>query len=250
MIPVLLLHDGGLWKSERFRPKTYVGDPTNAVRIFNDKEVDELIVLDVDASREGRGPDVRTVERLASECFMPLCYGGGIRHSRDARDLFAVGVEKVSLNHALLGTSSVAGDIAALAGSQAVVGSIDLVRRDGNLLLFDHVRRATVGKDWLATLNSYVAGGVGEILLNCVDRDGTLSGPDLEAARLAGGACRVPVIACGGVRGLVDAEKLIAEGASAVAAGALFVYRGPHRAILITYPRPEQLRRAESHDQD
>lgn len=242
LIPVLLLHEGGLWKTERFKPRTYVGDPTNAVRIFNDKQVDELIVLDIDASKLGRGPDYAAVERLASECFMPLCYGGGVTSLSQAETLFQLGVEKVALNSVLLRRPDLITEIADFAGSQAVVAGIDVLRTHAKSSRYSHVAGAPVAGDWRAAVARFCALGAGEILVNAVAQDGTLAGPDLELVREAADNSTVPLISVGGVRDLADAAAVVGEGAAAVGAGAMFVYRGRHRAVLISYPDVEMVR--------
>lgn len=238
VIPCLLLHKGGLYKTLKFGSPKYVGDPINAVKIFNEKEVDELMVLDIDASKERRGPDLALVEELAGECFMPLSYGGGIRSFEDARTLFKIGVEKVCLQTAAFAEPQLIRRIADHAGEQAVVVSIDIKR---NWL---GKAKLNVGEgDWQEAIRNFVAMGAGEILLNAVDRDGTLAGPDLELIREASAIADVPLIAIGGIGSLDDVRKAVEAGASAVAAGAFFVFHGPHRAVLITYPRYEELKR-------
>ena len=243
VIPCLLLSRSGLVKTVKFGSPKYVGDPINAVRIFNEKEVDELMVLDIDATREGRGPDFEQVEQLAGECFMPLCYGGGIRTFEDARTLFGLGVEKVAIQSAFLKDPTILRRIADHAGEQAVVASIDI---DKNWLGRQRVRTASGVKpatgDWRSLLRQAVSNGAGEILLMSVDRDGTLAGMDLELVGEASGLVDVPLIAAGGAGSLADIGAAVAAGASAVAAGAFFVFHGPHRAVLITYPRYEELR--------
>ncbi|MEO5772687.1 MAG: AglZ/HisF2 family acetamidino modification protein [Sphingomicrobium sp.] len=245
VIPCLLLspNRGGLVKTLKFAKPKYVGDPINAVRIFNEKEVDELMVLDIDATREGRGPDFAAIEELASECFMPLCYGGGIRSTEDARTLFSLGVEKVALQGAVWRNPGIVREIADKAGEQAVVVSIDVKRNWlGKPQLHSAAGIKPWFQDWRDAVRQAVAIGAGEILLNAVDRDGTFGGPDLglikEASELAG----VPLIAVGGISSLADMKAATDAGASAVAAGAYFVFQGPHRAVLITYPRYEELR--------
>lgn len=242
MIPCLLLSGGGLVKTMKFRKPQYVGDPINAVRIFNAKEVDELMVLDIDATREGRGPDFEMAEQLAGECFMPLCYGGGIRSPEDARALFACGVEKVCIQSAFHRDPAIARAIADHAGEQAVVVSIDVEK---DWLGRPRQRTAPGVKprhgDWRDTLREAVAMGAGEILLNSVEREGTLGGMDLPLIREASAMVEVPLIATGGAGSLADIKAATDAGASAVAAGAFFVLHGPHRAVLITYPRYEEL---------
>lgn len=245
VVPCLLLSPsrGGLVKTLKFAKPKYVGDPINAVRIFNEKEVDELMVLDIDATREGRGPDFKAIEELASECFMPLCYGGGIRSAEDARILFALGVEKVALQTAVMRNPGIVREIADRAGEQAVVVSIDIKRNwIGRPQLYSTAGAKTGFSDWQDAVRQAVAAGAGEILLNAVDRDGTLAGPDLDLIREASRIADVPLMAIGGIGSVADIKAATDAGASAVAAGAYFVFQGPHRAVLITYPRYEELR--------
>ncbi len=241
VIPALLLSDGGLVKTTAFAKPKYVGDPINAVKIFNAKEVDELIVLDIDASKRGRAPDFAMAEWLADECFMPLCWGGGVRDVEDARQLFSLGIEKVSIQSAALADMSIVTGISRRYGDQAVLVSID-VERDwrGRYRL-----RTANGRDkrnWQDVLKAAVAARAGEIMLTAVDRDGTRTGMDLDLIRRASAMVDVPLIASGGAGSLADMRAATDAGASAVAAGAYFVFQGPHRAVLITYPRPEELR--------
>jgi len=241
VIPSLLLSGGGLVKTMKFGSRKYVGDPINAIRIFNDKEVDELIVLDIDATREGRRPDFSLIEEMAGECFMPLSYGGGIQSVDDARTLFSLGVEKVVLQSAFLRDPAILRAIADRAGEQAVVASID-VARDwlGRRKLHGPAARGRF-RDWREALRAAVANGAGEVMLTSVERDGTLSGMDLEMIGEAAAMIDVPLIAAGGAGSLDDIRRAVGAGASAVAAGAFFVFHGPHRAVLITYPRYEEL---------
>jgi imidazole glycerol-phosphate synthase subunit HisF len=245
VIPCLLLSNsrGGLIKTTKFANPKYVGDPINAVRIFNEKEVDELMVLDVDATREGRGPNFQAIEELASECFMPLCYGGGIRNAEDAFTLFSLGVEKVAVQTAAARNPSLIRKIADRSGEQAVVVSIDVKRSwTGKRQVYSYAGAQLPTTDWRRAVRNAVELGAGEILLNAVDRDGTLAGPDLELIGEASRIADVPLIAIGGIGSLADVKAATDAGASAVAAGAYFVFHGPHRAVLITYPRYEELR--------
>jgi cyclase len=242
VIPCLLLRNGGLVKTRRFSDPKYVGDPINAIRIFNEKEVDELIVVDIAASREGRSPDFELVARFAEECFMPLAYGGGIASAEHASTLFSLGVEKVCLQSAPLNDPSIVTEIAERYGSQSVVVSVD-VKRDflRRPRLYSAAKRATLRTPWLSFAHAVVAAGAGEILLNAVDRDGTMQGIDLDLVRAAAPSLSVPLIALGGVGSLGDIKAAVMAGANAVAAGAFFVFHGPHRAVLITYPKYEEL---------
>lgn len=243
IIPSLLLSQGGLVKTRRFKQPQYVGDPINAVKVFNDKEVDEIIILDIDATKRGSGPDFSLIEELAEQCFMPLCYGGGIRNEADARTLFALGVEKVCLQTSFLEDPSIVRAISDRNGEQAVVVSID-VKKDwrGRSYAFNAAGRPLPTRDWKTLIRSAIDAGAGEIFLSSVDRDGTLAGMDLQMISEAGSISSAPVIAAGGAASLSDFRLAIDAGASAVSAGAYFVLYGPHRAVLITYPSPEEIR--------
>ena len=242
VIPSLLLRNGGLVKTERFAKPRYVGDPINAIRIFNEKEVDELIVLDIEASRLGREPDYELIAAFAGECFMPLCYGGGIRSIDQAHRLFALGVEKISVQTGALHDLALVSRIAEAYGSQAVVVSVDVSRSLlGRYQLYSAATTKTVSRDWTEFIRAAIAAGAGEILVNAVDRDGTMKGIDRTLIAKAAAECTVPLIACGGVASLADIKQAVEAGAAAVAAGAFFVFYGPHRAVLITYPKYDEL---------
>lgn len=242
VIPALLLRDGGLVKTRKFKDAKYVGDPINAIRIFNDKEVDELMVLDIIASKRGQDPDYAMIELFAGECFMPLCYGGGIRTLEQAARIFDLGVEKICIQSAALDDLTLISRIAKRFGNQSVVVSVDVKR---NWLkrpeLFDSRLCKAHKFDWISFAQDAVAAGAGEILLNAVDQDGEMRGMDLELIRNASSALSVPLIALGGVGSLEDIRAAVNAGASAVAAGAFFVFHGPHRAVLITYPLYQEL---------
>lgn len=237
VIPSLLLQGNGLVKTLKFRDPVYIGDPINAIRIFNEKEVDELLVLDIRASKEGREPNYHLIEKVAGECFMPLTYGGGIRTLEQARRIFSIGVEKISVQTSALDNLSIVREISNKFGSQSIVVSIDVER---NFIGHPRLRRNSPGggfkNNWLDFAKMAVEAGAGEILLNAVNKDGTLSGPDLSLISQASKEIPVPLIAVGGVASLQDIKKCVDAGASAVAAGAFFVFHGPYRAVLITYP--------------
>jgi len=242
VIPCLLLRNVGLVKTHKFANPKYVGDPINAIRIFNEKEVDELLVLDIDASKKNREPNYELIEQFAGECFMPLAYGGGITTVDQVKRLFSIGVEKVSLQTSALANLNLVTEIALRYGNQSVVMSIDIKK---NLLGRHKLYSSATGKileqDWLELIRRAIDAGAGEILLNAVDRDGTMSGMDLALIERAASVCSVPLIAVGGVGNLADIKAAVDVGASAVAAGAFFVYHGPHRAVLITYPKYNEL---------
>lgn len=242
VIPCLLLRNRGLVKTLKFANPKYVGDPINAIRIFNEKEVDELLVLDIEASKTKREPDYDLIEQFAGECFMPLTYGGGITTVDQAKRLFTIGVEKVSIQTSAINDLKLVSEIASRYGNQSVVVSIDIKK---NMLGRQKLYCASSGKvldqDWHQFMTQAVAAGAGEILLTSVDRDGTMSGMDILLIETAARSCPVPLIAAGGVGSLMDMKKAVTAGASAVAAGAFFVYHGPRRAVLITYPKYNEL---------
>ncbi|MCW3482249.1 AglZ/HisF2 family acetamidino modification protein [Neisseriaceae bacterium JH1-16] len=242
VIPCLLLKDGGLYKTQRFKDPKYVGDPVNSIKIFNDKEVDEIAVIDISASRNNREPDYSLIEQFASECFMPFCYGGGIHTSDQAARIFSLGIEKISLHSALFTHPGLITEVANRFGSQSVTVSVDIKR---NWLrqprVFNSRTRRTEDMPWLDFIRSLVDRGAGEIILNATDRDGTMNGYDLALIREAAAAIDVPLIALGGAANIDHLREAIDAGASAVSAGSMFVYHGPHRAVLINYPRQEDL---------
>jgi cyclase len=243
IVPCLLLRDQGLVKTTRFKNPKYVGDPTNAVRIFNDKEVDELVFLDITASSDGRQPQFELLARMTSECFMPLCYGGGVRSTADMRKLFAIGIEKVAVNTYAVERPEFIREAADVFGSSSVIVSIDVKKRllGRNEVVTLGGKRRT-GLDPVEHAVSMERQGAGELLLNSVDRDGTMLGYDLDLIRSVSDAVDIPVIACGGAGSIRDLYLAISQGgASAAAAGSMFVFHGPHRAVLITYPSPTEL---------
>lgn len=237
VIPCLLLQDRGLVKTRRFSRPKYVGDPINAIRIFNDKLVDELILLDIVASRTGADPDFELIARVAGECFMPLCYGGGIRTLDQARRIVACGVEKLSLNSAAIDDPDLVRALSRELGASSVVAAID-VKRDwrGRQRVYHPGRRRLTGLDPVEHCKAMVDAGAGEIFLNSVDRDGQFCGYDTALIEKVAAAVTVPVIACGGAADPADFRTALQCGASAAAAGSIFVFYGPHRAVLINYP--------------
>lgn len=246
VIPCLLLRGAGLVKTTRFKDPKYVGDPINAIKIFNDKEVDELVLLDITATREGRRPSFSTIEEVASECFMPLAYGGGIASVDDARRILKLGVEKVVFNTATWRAPEVVRDAAREFGSQAVVASIDVRRKlFGRHEVFVEAGARGTGVDPVDYARRMEDAGCGEIFLTSIDRDGTAKGYELDLIASVTSKVGVPVIAAGGAGSVADFGVAVREGgAAAVAAGAMFVFHGPHRAVLITYPSRGELEAA------
>lgn len=243
IIPCLLLQDDGLVKTLKFKKPKYVGDPINAIRIFNEKEVDELIVLDILASKRNSGPNYKLIKQIAEECFMPFCYGGGIKTIEQADRLFAMGVEKLSIQTSALENPALITQITDKYGSQSLVVSVDLKKNFfGKYRIYNSAKNLQVDQPWVDYLQTIVAAGAGEILLNMVDLDGTMSGMEFDLIAKATKEINIPIIAMGGMSSLEDIRKAVAVGASAVAAGAYFVFQqGPHRAVLITYPTPAEL---------
>ena len=243
VIPSLLLRRGGLVKTVKFENPKYVGDPINAVRIFNQKEVDELLFLDIGATDAGRGPNFDLIRDIASEAFMPFGYGGGVRTLDDARSLVDLGVEKVVLGSAAVERPELIGEVANVLGSQSVVVCID-VRKDllGRYRVVTHNGRTKTALKLAEWARSIEQNGAGEILVNSVDRDGTLSGYDVELLRRVSDSVGIPVVALGGAGSIDDFAAAVRDGgAAAVAAGSLFVFHGKHRAVLITYPSQTDL---------
>lgn len=242
VIPALLLHKGGLIKSVKFKDYRYVGDPINAVKIFNEKEVDEIAVIDIDAGRENRGPDIKKITEIAGEAFMPMAYGGGISTIEQVKDLFYNGIEKVMLNKAAVQTPGLITEAARLFGSQSVLVSIDVKKHffKGNQVYIENGRTNT-GITPVAFARQMENAGAGEILLNSIDRDGTYAGYDTALIKEVSKAVGIPVITMGGASSIADFKLAVDHGASAVAAGSLFVFQRPHQAVLISYPSQNDL---------
>ncbi len=242
VIPVLLLHKGNLVKSVKFKDYKYIGDPINAVRIFNDKEVNELVLIDIDASREKRGPDLKHITHIASEAFMPVAYGGGISNMAQVKEIFYNGVEKVIFNTAALEQPALITATAGQFGSSSTVVSIDVKRSLlGGYKIYAANGQKNTGKDPVVFAREMESAGAGEIFINSVDADGTMAGYDVNLVKKIAEAVSVPVIACGGAGSMQHFKQAIEAGASAVAAGSFFVFHGKHKAVLITYPLPAKL---------
>jgi len=241
-IPVLLLHGHGLNKTRQFEYWKYLGDPVNAVRIFNEKEVDELIVLDIDASRDGFDPRIKEIVELAGECFMPMAYGGGIKTLDQIKQLLSEGIEKVSLNTAAHDTPTLVEAAARSFGSQSVVVSIDVRRlADGAYSVFSNCGRVDRKVDPVEFAVHAQNLGAGELLLYDIDRDGMQGGYNLDLIKNVSAAVDIPVVAAGGAGKLEHLRQAIAAGAHAVAAGSQFVLIGRLDAVLISYPQQQEL---------
>lgn len=244
VIPCLLLKGQGLVKTTKFKDPTYLGDPINIVKIFNDKEVDELTFLDITATNENRKPPFALIESIASECFMPLGYGGGIRSLEDMKTLYNLGVEKISINSYAIENPAFIQAAADMAGSQSICVSMDVKKNFwGKYEVFTHSGSKGSGLDPIKWAREAENRGAGELFINSIDRDGTMQGYDLELIRSVASSVNIPVVACGGARSAQDlADAVLKGGASAAAAGSMFVFQGPHRAVLISYPSAKELR--------
>jgi len=243
VIPVLLLKNSGLVKTVQFKNPVYVGDPINAVKIFNDKEVDELIFLDITAGITKKGPPLKLIADIAGECFMPLCYGGGIKNIEQIREILNLGVEKVSINTHAAKNSGFIREASEKFGSSTIVVSIDVKKNFfGKYEVFsDSGKTKTDPVKFAVEMNKC---GAGELLLNSIDRDGTMNGYDLELLKKVSSEVDIPVVACGGAGNLQHFKSAIQlGGASAVAAGSMFVFHGPHKGVLISYPSQEELKK-------
>lgn len=238
MIPVLTFDERRLVKTVRFRDPRYLGDPLNAVRLFNEKEVDEIVLLDIGATRRSREPDWEFIGDLASECFMPMAYGGGITSPDHVARILALGVEKVVLNTAAAERPAVVTEAARVYGAQAVIGAIDVKRRwTGRRAAMVRSGSRSTGRDPVELARALEQAGAGELLVTSIDNDGVMRGYDLGLIREVAAAVSVPVIACGGAASVDDLRQAVRDGgASAASAGSLFVYQGRHRAVLVNFP--------------
>lgn len=235
--PCLLVHNGGLVKTVNFGSPKYVGDPINAVRIFNEKEVDELIVLDIDATVHQREPDYTMIANLAAECRMPLCYGGGVKTAQQIERIVSLGVEKVAVSAAAVADPDLIPQAASQVGSQSIVVVIDVKKTSRGYEVHTHNGSRATGMLAADFARKAEELGAGEVVINSIDRDGVMKGYDLELARQVRGAITRPMTVLGGAGSLKDVGDLVREfGIVGAAAGSLFVFKGVYRAVLINYP--------------
>lgn len=240
IIPCLLVSKKGLVKTVKFKDPKYVGDPINAVRIFNEKETDELMILDIDATKFNQEPDYRSIEFWASECRMPLCYGGGIKSVEQAQRIFSLGVEKIALSSEAITNPTIISSIAERVGSQSVVVVLDVKKKIfGGYELFTHNGSKGTGLNPVDFAEKCVLEGAGEIVVNSIDNDGTMKGYDLKLVKNIRNAIDIPMTVLGGASSLDDFGGLIREfGIIGASAGSLFVFKGKYKAVLINYPSP------------
>ena len=243
VIPVLLLQNGGLVKGEKFKKHKYVGDPINAVRIFNEKEVDELAFLDISASVHSCEPDYALIEDMASEAFMPIAYGGGVQRVEQVESLFRLGVEKVIINSAFFSNPELIRECSQIAGAQSIIVAMDVKKTLlGRYEVYVHNGAKKTGINPVEYAIKAQQCGAGEILLTSIDREGVGQGLDLDLVKQVTAAVDIPVIAQGGVGHLEHIRQAVkVSGASAVAAGSFFTFHGKHKAVLLTYPAYHEL---------
>ncbi len=241
IIPCLLVHNKGLVKTVNFKDPKYLGDPINAVRIFNEKEVDELIVLDIDCSRENRPPDYKMIEDLAAECRMPLCYGGGVKSADDAQRIFNLGVEKVAISSAAVENPNLIAEIAQRVGTQSVIIVLDVKKGKSGYEVWTYNGTRNSGRDVVDFAKQVESLGAGEVVINYIDNDGKMQGYDFDLIDQVREAIGIPITVLGGAGTLQDIGELIDRyEIIGAAAGSLFVFKGKFKAVLISYPSHEQ----------
>ncbi|MBI1978603.1 MAG: imidazole glycerol phosphate synthase subunit HisF [Candidatus Aenigmarchaeota archaeon] len=243
VFPCLLLRNSSLVKTIKFENPRYIGDPINTVIIYNEKEVDELVFLDITATTENRKPNFQTISEIASECFMPFAYGGGIKTLDDIKQTINLGAEKAVINTQAIKRPQFIKDAASFFGSQSVIVAIDIKKNHlGEYRVYSHSEKKLTGLDPVEFAVQMENLGAGEIFLNSVDRDGTMEGYDLELIKKVSEPLNIPIVACGGAGNIKDIGAAIKAGASAVAAGSIFIYQGKNRSVLINFPTKEELK--------
>lgn len=245
IIPCLLVHNGGLVKTVKFGCPQYVGDPINAVRIFNEKEVDELIVLDIDATVHNREPDFNLIKNLAAECRMPFCYGGGVKTVQQIEKIISLGAEKVALSSIAVNNPGLICEAAVRVGSQSIVVVIDVKRNSmvgGIYEVFTHNGTRSAGLHPVDFARRVEEFGAGEVVVNSIDNDGVMNGYDMALVSQVRDGINLPITVMGGASSLNDIAVLVKSfGIIGAAAGSFFVFKGKYRAVLINYPsRPER----------
>jgi len=239
IIPCLLVQNGGLVKTVKFGIPKYLGDPINAVKIFNEKEVDEIIVLDIDATALNRTPNYELIKNLATECRMPLCYGGGVRSVEQASRIISLGVEKVAMSSAIVDDPELVSRVAEVVGGQSVVVVMDVMKRGfgGKYEILIHNAGKMTGLDPIDLAKKVESLGAGEVVINSIDQDGTMKGYDKTLIHAVHESISIPITALGGAGSLRDIADLVESfGTIGAAAGSLFVFKGVYRAVLINYP--------------
>ena len=248
IFPSLLMDEGRLIKTRQFKDPKYVGDPINAVKIFNEKRVDELGIFDITAWKRSE-PNFKLLEKISNEARMPLCYGGGIKSDDQAAEVIGIGFEKISISRQAIIQPDLIAKIATRIGSQSTVVTLDIKKRDflGGWNVFIENGKTKVREELSAILERIVAAGVGEVIINCIDREGLMAGYDLELARFVADRVNIPITVLGGAGSTDHMSDLIAAvGTVGAAAGSMFVFKGIHRAVLISYAKPQQHDKSET----
>ena len=243
VIPCLLLHKGGLYKTEKFKKPKYIGDPINAIKIFNEKEVDELMFLDIDASVANKEPNYKMIEDIASECFMPLCYGGGVKTIEQMKIIYALGVEKISISYGAVLNPNLVKEAASIFGNQSVIVTID-IKKDfwGKKKVFINNGKKNTKLNPIDFIKQIETLGAGEIVINSIDNDGVMKGYDLELLKELKLNTKVPIVALGGAGNLNHIKEVFETSkVDAVACGSMFVYQGPLKGVLISYPHYQKI---------
>ena len=250
IIPTLLVHNKGLYKSIKFKDHKYVGDPLNAVRIFNEKKADEIMVLDIDASVNNQPPNMKLIENLASECRMPLCYGGGIKSVEQAQQIFSLGVEKIAISSAAIENPSLITQISDIVGSQSVVVIIDVRKKFfGGLEICINNAKKSVGIDIVEFIKKIQKLGAGEIVINSIDDDGMMHGYNITLIKKLVEYIKIPLTVLGGAGNLNHIREVINKfGIIGISAGSLFVFKGKYKAVLINYPTREEKDKLINHE--
>jgi cyclase len=238
IIPCLLVHDNGLVKSVQFKNYKYIGDPINAVRIFNEKLADELMLIDIDATVNKNEPNYKLIQNIASECRMPLCYGGGIKNVEQAQNIFTLGVEKIALSSILIEKPKLITEIASKVGSQSVVVVLDIKKKMfGGYELYTHNGKKSTSINPIEFIKKIEELGAGEIVINSIDQDGMMNGYDLKLVEQVRNSTSLPLTVLGGAGSITDIRNLVQNyGIIGAAAGSLFVFKGVYKAVLINYP--------------
>jgi cyclase len=242
IIPSLLIQNNGLVKTINFKNPKYVGDPINAVKIFNEKAVDELAIFDIDATVLGKEPNYNLIERLASQSMMPLCYGGGVKSIEQAKKIFSLGIEKIALSSAIIQNPNLITQISDCVGAQSVIVVLDIKKKLlGGYEIYTHNGKKATGIDPLKFIETAQKLGAGEIIINSIDRDGMMKGYDLDLIAKVREKISLPMTVLGGAGSLFDIQQVIDKhGVIGVAAGSLFVFKGPYKAVLINYPTQQE----------
>lgn len=244
VIPVLLLKDKGLIKTKKFNKPVYIGNPTNAIRVFNEKYVQEIALLDIEVSKKNNSPDFSSLELIGTEAFFPLAYGGGIKTKEDAIRVIKLGFEKVVVNAECIQRKEIISEISAITGSQGVVVCVNILKTlTGSYQLYNHISEKRSKINLVEYIRDIESRGAGELIIQSVDRDGMMNGYDVRLINMVASATSIPVIALGGAKDISDFVAAVKAGASAVAAGSMFVFHGPHKAVLISYPSRDELKR-------